>query len=80
MHKLDTPLELLRFAPEGRSCWCLVLGNPNGGKHGAVHSLEGREIAAGMDHRRVNIDDVSRSSMAISVLLLDIHLAILSTS
>src|SRR6202042_2405645 len=41
MHKLDTVLEHLCWAPEGRSCSCLVLGNLNGGKHRAVHSLEG---------------------------------------
>jgi hypothetical protein len=32
-----------------------VLGNPNGGKHRAVRSLEGREIAAGIDHRYVHL-------------------------
>jgi hypothetical protein len=55
MHKLDTVLELLRFAPEGRGCSCLVLGNLNGGKHRAVHSLEGDEVAAGIDYRYVHL-------------------------
>src|SRR5580700_5508313 len=55
MHKLDTVLELLRFAAEGRGCSCLVLGNLNGGKHRAVHSLEGHKVAAGIDHRYVHL-------------------------
>src|SRR5580700_7297245 len=55
MHKVDTVLELLRWAPEGRGCFCLVLCNLNGGKHRAVHSLEGDEVAAGIDHRYVHL-------------------------
>src|SRR5579871_1790150 len=55
VHKLDTVLELLRFAPEGRGRSCLVLGNLNGGKHRAVHSLKGDEVAAGIDHRYVHL-------------------------
>ena len=55
MHNLDAVLELLCFAPEGRGCSCLVLGNLNGGKHRAVHSLKGHEIAAGIDHRYVHL-------------------------
>ena len=55
MHKLDTVLELLRFAPEGRGCSCLVFGNLNGGKHRTVHSLKGDEVAAGIDHRYVHL-------------------------
>jgi len=50
MQKLDTVLELLGFAPECRGCSRLVLGNLNGGKHRAVHSLKGDEVAAGIDH------------------------------
>ena len=45
MHKVDTVLEDLGFAPEGCGGSCLVFGNLNGGKHRAVHSLEGHEIA-----------------------------------
>src|SRR5579862_4484484 len=55
VHKLDTILELLRFAPEGRGCSCLVLRNLNGGEHRAVHSLKGDEIAAGIDHCCVHL-------------------------
>jgi hypothetical protein len=32
----------------------LVLGNLNGGKHRAVHSLKGHEVTAGIDHRYVH--------------------------
>jgi hypothetical protein len=55
MHKLDTVLKLLRFAPEGRGCSRLVLGNLNGGKHRTVHSLKGDEATAGIDHRYVHL-------------------------
>src|ERR1700678_862815 len=55
MHNVDTDLELLRRAPEGRSCSSLVFGNLNGGKHRTVHSLKGDEIAAGIDHRYVHL-------------------------
>src|ERR1700678_51005 len=40
MHKLDTILELLRFAPEGGGCSGLMLGNLNVGKHRTIHSLK----------------------------------------
>src|SRR3984885_11520396 len=55
MHKVDTVLEDLRFAPEGRGCSSLVLGNLNGGKHRTVHPLKGDEVAAGIDHRYVHL-------------------------
>jgi len=55
MHKLDTVLEGLRWSPEGRGCSRLVFRNLNGGKHRAVHSLEGHEIAPGIDHRYVHL-------------------------
>jgi hypothetical protein len=32
-----------------------VLGNLNGGKHCAVHSLKGDEVAAGIDYRYVHL-------------------------
>jgi hypothetical protein len=55
MQKLNTVLELLRFAPEGRGCSSLVFGDLNGGKHRPVHSLKGDEVAAGIDHRYVHL-------------------------
>jgi hypothetical protein len=50
MHKLDSVLEELGFAPEGRGSSSLMLGNLNGGKYRSVHSLKGDEVAAGIDH------------------------------
>src|ERR1700731_2228507 len=41
MHKVDTVLEDLGFAPERRGGSCLVFCNLNGGKHRPVHPLEG---------------------------------------
>src|SRR5208337_2641262 len=41
MHKLDTVLEDLGFAPERRGCSSLVFGDLDGGKHCTVHSLKG---------------------------------------
>src|SRR5579863_425032 len=55
MHKVDTVLEYLGWAPEGRGGACLVLGNLNGGKHRAVHPLKGDEVAAGIDHPNVHL-------------------------
>jgi hypothetical protein len=44
MHELDTVLELLRFAPEGRCCSSFVFRNLNGREYRAVHSLKGEEV------------------------------------
>jgi hypothetical protein len=50
MHKLDSVLEDLRWPPEGNGGSRLVLRNLNGGKHRAVHSLEGNEVTAGIGY------------------------------
>ena len=55
MHKVDAVLEDLGWAPEGRGCSRLVFGNLNGGKHRAVHSLKGNQVAAGIDYRYVHL-------------------------
>src|SRR5208283_1472753 len=55
MHELDTVLEYLGWAPEGRGGACLMLGNLNGGKHGTVHALKGDEVAAGIGDRNVHL-------------------------
>src|SRR5258705_7879844 len=54
-HQLDTVLEDLGWAPEGRGCSCLVLGNLNSGKHRAVHSLEGNQVTAGIGYCDVHL-------------------------
>ena len=41
VHELDPVLEDFCWAPKCRGCSCLVLGDLNGGKHRAIHSLEG---------------------------------------
>jgi hypothetical protein len=42
-------------APEGRASLRLMLRNPNGGKHRAVHPLEGNQVATGIDHCDVHL-------------------------
>jgi hypothetical protein len=55
MHKVDTVLEDLGRAPEGRSCSSLVFRYLNGGQHRTVHSVKDDKVPAGIDHRYIHL-------------------------
>src|SRR5580658_8322838 len=55
MHQVDAVLEYLGWAPESRCCLRLVFRDLDRGKHRAIHSLEGNQVAPGIHYGDVHL-------------------------